>query len=133
MESLQAIKPLELPSVEKSQHRKRTWYQQYLSGWHGGALASCLTALFVLLVNIIVTSWATSTYPLDGHVGTMFNGDCVKAKSINTWVQLAINVLSTILLGASNYCMQCLTSATREEIDHAHAKGIFLQLGVHIL
>ena len=60
----------------------------------------------------------------------LFSGDCAKAKSINAWLQVIINALSTVLLGASNYCMQCLTSPTREEIDQAHAQGIFLQVGV---
>ena len=40
-----------------------------------------------------------------------------------------INVLSTALLGASNYTMQCLTSPTRDEIDVAHARHDWLDIG----
>ena len=117
-------------SLETSQYRKQTWYQQHLSGWRAGALASCLTALLVLIINISVMIWATAKYPLAGHVGLLFNGDCAKAKSINAWLQVAVNILSTVLLGASNYCMQCLSSPTREEVDRAHARGVFLHIGV---
>ena len=110
--------------------REKTWKQQYTSGWHAGALASCFAALVVLIINISVTAWAASSYPVVGHVGVLFHGNCARAKSISTWLQLAINGLSTILLGASNYCMQCLSSPTREEVDRAHSKGLFLRFGV---
>ena len=56
-----------------------------------------------------------------------FLWNCAQAKSINTWLQLAVNALSTILLCASNYCMG---SPTREEVDDAHSKGLFLHFGV---
>lgn len=77
-----------------------------------------------------MTIYAAALYPIDNGIGTVFHGDCARAKTINTWLQLAVNVLSTILLGASNYCMQCLGSPTREEVDKAHSKGRFLHLGV---
>lgn len=40
------------------------------------------------------------------------------------------NVLSTLLLGASNYTMQCLASPTREEVDRAHSQNRWLDIGV---
>lgn len=46
------------------------------------------------------------------------------------WLHFAINVLSTLLLGASNYTMQCLTSPTREEIDRAHSRHVWLDIGI---
>ena len=45
-------------------------------------------------------------------------------------MHVAINVLSTLLLGASNYSMQCLSSPTRREVDKAHSQGIWLDIGV---
>ena len=45
-------------------------------------------------------------------------------------MHLAINILSTLLLGASNYSMQCLSSPTRSDIDKAHSQGIWLDIGV---
>lgn len=49
---------------------------------------------------------------------------------MSLWLHLAINVLSTVLLGASNYCMQCLSSPTRGDVDKAHSKGVWLDIGV---
>jgi hypothetical protein len=43
---------------------------------------------------------------------------------------LLINALSTILLSASNYTMQCLSAPTRSEVDDAHSTGKWLDIGV---
>ena len=40
------------------------------------------------------------------------------------------NGLSTLLLGSSNYCMQCLASPTREELDTAHGQHVWLDIGI---
>jgi hypothetical protein len=41
-----------------------------------------------------------------------------------------INGLGTLLLAASNACMQCLSAPTRQDIDGAHAKHDWLDVGV---
>jgi len=38
--------------------------------------------------------------------------------------------MSTLLLGASNFAMQVLAAPTREEVDRAHSKGKWLDIGV---
>jgi hypothetical protein len=35
-----------------------------------------------------------------------------------------------LLLGISNYAMQCLTSPTRKEVDAQHARRNWLEVGV---
>ena len=110
--------------------RSKTWKQKYFSGWYAGALASCFTALVVLAVNSSMIIYAAASYSIDNGIGTLFSGDCARAKTINSWLQLTVNILSTVLLGASNYCMQCLNSPTREEVNKAHSKGRFLHIGV---
>ena len=61
---------------------------------------------------------------------TIQEGSCSKTTDLSLWLHLAINILSTILLGASNYCMQCLSSPNREEVDRAHSRHIWLDIGV---
>lgn len=51
-------------------------------------------------------------------------------KNVGFWLHLIINILSTLLLGASNYSMQCLSSPTRSEIDKAHRQKLWLDIGV---
>ena len=84
----------------------------------------------VFLLNLIVTLWATQHFDVQNGYGTLIDGDCSKTRKASTWIHLAINVLSTILLSASNYCMQILTAPTRSEIDRAHAQGRWLDIGV---
>ncbi|KAL1638769.1 hypothetical protein SLS58_008583 [Diplodia intermedia] len=57
-------------------------------------------------------------------------GDCKEVKRLGVWIHLAINVLSSLVLGGSNYCLQCLSAPTREEVDKAHAEGSWLHIGV---
>ncbi|KAF3038925.1 hypothetical protein E8E11_002173 [Didymella keratinophila] len=48
-------------------------------------------------------------------------------------LRVTINVLSTLMLGASNYLMQCLSAPTRKDIDNAHCKGTWVDTGVQSL
>ncbi|KAF2637831.1 hypothetical protein P280DRAFT_520953 [Massarina eburnea CBS 473.64] len=48
----------------------------------------------------------------------------------NTGLHVVINVLSTMLLAGSNYTIQVLSSPTREDVDNAHAKGQWLEIGL---
>ncbi|KAL8997821.1 MAG: hypothetical protein Q9169_002993 [Polycauliona sp. 2 TL-2023] len=115
---------------KSSAHRETSLKQRYFEGWRAGAIMSCATALAVLIVNIAVTSWAVKNYPSANGIGTIFSGNCARAKSINTWLQIIVNVLSSTLLAASNYCMQCAGSPTRVEVDAAHARGKILDIGI---
>ncbi len=99
-----------------------------LYGWRTGALTAALLAAISLLINFIVVVWL-GTHG-GGNLVELYNGDCTKVEHMDVWVHLAINVLSTLLLGGSNYCMQCLSAPTRSDVDRAHAKGKFLDIGV---
>ena len=105
-------------------------WRQFRSGWRGGALLSCAAAFTVLLINVSVLIWTLSKSDMVRGIGTLYKGNCARTKSLNTWLQLVINILSTTLLGASNYCMQCLTAPTRQEVDKAHRQKHLLRIGV---
>jgi hypothetical protein len=100
-----------------------------LYGWRTGALTSALLAAISLAINFAVVIWLG----VHGHgagLVELYNGSCSEVEKIDLWVHLAINVLSTLLLGGSNYCMQCLCAPTRANIDRAHAQGKFVDIGV---
>lgn len=109
---------------------RRSWRQRYCEGWRACAAASCVTAALVLFINITITSWAAKQHPPVNGIGVLFPGNCERAKQLNTWLQLIVNILSSILLAASNFCMQCLTSPTRAEVDKAHSRGYSLDIGL---
>ncbi len=96
-----------------------------------GITLCAATAGTVFLINLILTVWATSTYGLkNGGLGTIQKGSCKETARLSLWLHLVINALSTFLLGASNYSMQCLASPTREEVDRAHHQNKWLDIGI---
>ena len=87
----------------------------------------------ILLLNIILTITTSARSPGHGGLANIQEGSCSQSDRIDFWLHLLINALSTILLAASNYCMQCLTSPTRKDIDKAHAQHRWLDIGVQSL
>lgn len=98
--------------------------------WVVGALGAASLASITFVINTVVLIWALKKFKFEHGVAKVFAGDCHQAESINTLIHLAVNALSTTLLSGSNYCMQILCAPTRKEIDEAHAKNRWLDIGV---
>lgn len=105
--------------------------KSHFNGWRMGVLlGSCMSA-FVLCCNVILVmigATVTSNYK-NGISDLVYGG----SKTISSWsivFHLLINVFSTILLAASNYTMQVLSSPTRADLDRAHANGDWLDIGL---
>jgi hypothetical protein len=60
----------------------------------------------------------------------VFAGDCGSVERKDTWVHLGLNIVATVLLASSNYCMQLLSAPSRSELDKAHAKQKWLDVGI---
>ena len=100
------------------------------SGWRMGSMISCiLTGLSLLIILASLFFGVRSGSPSAG-VGTIFTGSCDKVKRLDLWLHVVINILGTILIAASNFNMQCLNAPNRKEVDAAHAKGYWLDIGV---
>jgi hypothetical protein len=100
------------------------------SGWRGGCLAACTTAGTVLVLNLIFSTYAAVISKSGMKIGSLYEGDCGKVSRADSALHIAINVMGTLLLGASNYTMQCISSPTRREIDRAHSRGRYLDIGL---
>jgi len=103
-------------------------YRHRLSGWRFGILNFGIWASIVFLVNLVVTIWGSVAHRNTEHV--LHEGDCERIKTTNSGLHILINILSTILLSGSNYCMQCLSAPTRREVDKAHGRRKWLDIGV---
>ena len=101
-----------------------------LNGYHFGVMCCAWTSAVVLVINLTATIWAVKKFGILDGLGTLQVGDCNSTSRLGFWLHLIINGLSTLLLGASNYSMQCLSSPTRSEIDRAHRKCIWLDIGI---
>lgn len=77
-----------------------------LGNWKGTLYLGSLTCFIVLCVNVSVVSWA-ATGDSSFSEAVLYTGDCDKVKRMSTGIHLLINVLSTLLLAASNFSMVC--------------------------
>lgn len=92
--------------------------------------AYAVVAALVLLINVAATVYFRIRWKTIGDIGTLYRGDCSQSHRLSSRLHILINVLSTALLSASNLCMQLLAAPTRQEIDKAHEKYIWLDIGV---
>ncbi|KAE8369751.1 hypothetical protein BDV27DRAFT_172402 [Aspergillus caelatus] len=99
------------------------------SAEHSTLYIGSISSIVVLLFNMSFVLWAVTHRALVNGRGVLFTGECDKARNINRSLHLLINILSTVLLSASNYGMQCLSSPTRKDIDRAHPKNKWLDIG----
>ncbi|KAF9061631.1 hypothetical protein BDP27DRAFT_1234938 [Rhodocollybia butyracea] len=91
---------------------------------------AALEAGVVLLINLIILLFCA--VKTGGSIGVtqIFEGDCNTVDRVTLGIHLVINVLGTLLLSASNYVMQSLSAPTRAEVDRAHEKGLWLDIGL---
>ena len=87
-------------------------------------------AVTVMIVNLTLTIWAFLKHKPVKGVGTLFTGSCTLASRLNIGVHMLLNVVSTLFLGAGNYCMQILVAPSKQEVAAAHEKRNFLDIGV---
>ncbi|VUC38177.1 unnamed protein product [Clonostachys rosea] len=103
------------------------------TGWKfGTAAASFLTAM-ILIINIVVVIICRAKINSktgSSSIGPVLSGDCTSINKLGLGIHLVINIVSTLLLGASNYCMQTLSAPTREDIDRAHKRGSWMDIGI---
>lgn len=113
----------------------------YLSRRSRALLMQILLIGIILSANLGLTIFAISHYGSQNGVGTIYEGDCERVKTLDQWLHLLINFLGTGMLSASNYCMQLQAAPTRADIDrahqaqsheqnHAHQEGRWLDIGV---
>lgn len=93
--------------------------------WLGFATASA-----VFVVNLSMLVYALSQSGSITTAAAIYVGNCETTKGISLALSLFINVLSTLLLGSSNNAAQYLSSPTRAEVDAAHARLSWMDIGV---
>lgn len=104
-------------------------YNNVLAGWRAGLLRAFLFSLAALLVNMSVFLWLFLHFNTVGGIGLLRTSSCTEVSAIQTAIKVSLNIVSTLILGASTYAMQGTTSPTREEVDKAHGQGKWLEIG----
>jgi hypothetical protein len=116
------------------QTRSPSWIARLVlkSGHFQVASVACTTcAFFVFLLNLSIFAWATahSGFSSTGRQ-KLYQGSCETAARLNSGFHFLINILGTLLLSCSGYCMQYLSAPTRDEVSRAHARGKWLDIGI---
>jgi len=106
----------------------RSWNKRF-PGWRSSIAGFSILAATVLVANVSTLIWA-ATHLDDGPFATLAVDSCKSIASSSSYLHGVINVLSAGLLAGSNYCMQCLSSPTRDEIDAAHSRDSYLNVGI---
>ncbi|KAJ0417378.1 hypothetical protein BJY00DRAFT_303509 [Aspergillus carlsbadensis] len=99
-------------------------------GWKRTLYFGAIWASMILLLNLALVLWATTRRSSSEGASVLYAGDCARTKQLSSWVHVLINMLSTGVLGASHFAMQCLSAPAREDVDRAHAQGRWLDIGV---
>lgn len=89
--------------------RRLYFKRRRMSGYRFGMLICIGSTGTATLINFILTIWAWKSFGVDAGFGAIQQGNCGPTKRLSLWLHLAINILGTALLSASNYAMQ-LTS-----------------------
>ncbi|CAH0026570.1 unnamed protein product [Clonostachys rhizophaga] len=133
-EQLQEYKSAKISSkTDNCRHKSGPQGPGRLTGWRAGLSIAAGLTLLILIGNITILGvFSLPTYRRDYSSATapIRTGECDDIKNLNFGIHLLINIASTLLLGASNYCMQTVGAPTRHDIDMAHASGRWLQIGV---
>ncbi|PWY89613.1 hypothetical protein BO94DRAFT_623599 [Aspergillus sclerotioniger CBS 115572] len=130
----------------KNQHKRSRWKTILLPHWlsdepekgkewiKGAVICTWITGLILAINAILAIVAMVLAYRRKANRGQfqkaeLYIGQCTRSSHWATGLHVVINVLSTILLGASSYVMQCLGAPSRTDIDRAHAKSQWLDVG----
>ncbi|KAL2829045.1 hypothetical protein BJY01DRAFT_255181 [Aspergillus pseudoustus] len=115
---------------DKSRPEQSRRRHKWLSGARFTLALASGASIIVLLFNLSFLLWAVARDRLKENRGGLYEGGCDRVRHLGTGLHLLINILSTTLLGASNYGMQCLSAPTRKDVDKAHGRGTWLDIGI---
>ncbi|RCI11040.1 hypothetical protein L249_5183 [Ophiocordyceps polyrhachis-furcata BCC 54312] len=115
------------PSIDDDETKSwRIW----LSRRSRALMLQIIIVGLIMVTNIFFTIFGITKYGSDRGIGLIYQGDCDTVKRLNQSLHLVINLLSTGMLSASNYCMQLQAAPTRANVQVAHQQGRWMDIGV---
>lgn len=129
-QNLHRYDAIELETTNQNSESKGLGLRLRDPGWRTGALWGALLTSTIIVTNLIILIVGAAKPKNGSGYRVFFEGDCSKSRTISTVWHLVINVLSTLLLAASNACTQILSAPSRIEVDRAHSQGKSLHVGV---
>lgn len=115
---------------EKQQSDRRRVWKKSLVGWRGGVALNVLLGVLILLTGVACLVYAAVKGMLSASESVIFSGSCATAERIDFGVHALVDVFAAVLLAGGNYVFQVLSSPTRGEVDAAHARKKWLDVGI---
>jgi hypothetical protein len=120
-----------LPAIPEKLGRQRSW-RSLTHGWRGGIALNAILGLVVILASIIcvillVTKSGTEEGP---GLYTIFESSCTTSSQVNWALRALMSAIAISLLAAANYAFQVLSSPTRAEVNLAHSRRRWLDIGI---
>nr|XP_036587658.1 uncharacterized protein CTRU02_02574 [Colletotrichum truncatum]KAF6798600.1 hypothetical protein CTRU02_02574 [Colletotrichum truncatum] len=109
-------------------------FGQSVTGWRVPAIAAVIlvwtmtAVLWGLLVYSFVRGIRRTGSVQDQPV--FYSNDCERTRVLLVFLRFLISALSTLVLVSSYYFMQILVAPTREDIDKAHGRSQWMDIGV---
>lgn len=102
-ETTNFLEDAEIGPIKRQKNRRI--FQWRNKGWRFTLLLASLAGIFVLALNLGFILWAVPRHNVGNGRGVLHDGNCDRVHNLSVGLHLVINILSTILLGASNYTM----------------------------
>ena len=101
------------------------------AGWRGGVVMLLLANLLMLIVSIVCLALAaTRTHTTLGGESSLRDGSCGRVRAASMGIRAVVNVEAVVLIASAGYVFQVLSSPTRAEVNAAHARHRWLDVGV---
>lgn len=103
--------------------------------WKVSLIGGTCACIAVFVINLGVTIWSSvSLKGSENGIGTsrriIYEGSCSSTRELSLAIHLLINIFGSILLASSNYGMQCLSAPTRADVNKAHARQGWVDIGI---
>lgn len=125
-----ALQPMLSSSTDPMRHKKK---RGKIQGWRLVVYGGVFATFIVFCINLGLFIW-TCSKPLEDvdnpSLKTFYRGSPQEVNRANEVAHVLINALSVILLGTSFTCMLRLCAPTRSEVDEAHRRGHWLDIGI---
>lgn len=125
-----AVNDLERMLGEDEKGAKRRQPRKLTAGWRGGVALNVLLVFLILaaaIVCLVLTS--LKARKLGGEI-SIVEGTAENALNVSRGLHVVVNVFAVVLIAGANYVYQILLSPTRAEVDAAHEKLQWLDIGI---
>jgi hypothetical protein len=104
-------------------------YNHLIAGWRAGLFRAFSLSSCALLLNISIYAWLFAASEIEKGNAIVTSRSCNTIHNMDIGIHAGLNIMSTLILGASTYAMQGMTAPTRADVDKAHSNGKWVEIG----